>query len=182
MTELRLSPRQFGLLGSSFYLLFSLSAIVTGFIVNRVETRWALLVMGLIWASTQFPMIGSVGFVAVVASRIALGAAEGPAYPVALHSTYKWFPNELRTLPTAIVAQGAGVGIMVALPALNWVIVHYSWHWAFGVLGVVGLAWTMAWLALGREGPLVASADANGAAAAIQQRVPYRRLLLSPTI
>ena len=165
MTELRLSPRQFGLLGSSFFLLFSLSAIITGFIVNRVQTRWALLVMGLMWALTQFPMIGSAGFFTIVASRIALGAAEGPAYPVALHSTYKWFPNELRTLPTAIVAQGAGVGIMVALPALNWVIVHYSWHWAFGVLGVVGLAWTVAWLALGREGPLVASGGANEAAA-----------------
>jgi MFS transporter, ACS family, D-galactonate transporter len=181
MTELRLSPRQFGLLGSSFYLLFSLSAIVTGFVVNRVQTRWALLVMGLIWALTQFPMIGSAGFATVIALRIALGAAEGPAYPVALHSTYKWFPNELRTVPTAIVTQGAGVGILVALPALNWVIVHYSWHWAFGVLGFVGLAWTVAWLALGREGPLVAS-DGEREGPATQQRVAYRRLLLSPTI
>ena len=125
-------------------------------------------------------MIGSVGFFTIVASRIALGAAEGPAYPVALHSTYKWFPNELRALPTAIVAQGAGVGIMVALPALNWFIVHYSWHWAFGVLGVVGLAWSAAWLVLGREGPL-AAAGANKAART-QQRVPYRLLLLSPTM
>jgi MFS transporter, ACS family, D-galactonate transporter len=181
MNELRLSPRQFGLLGSSFYLLFSLSAIVTGFIVNRVQTRWALLVMALIWALTQFPMLGGAGFVTVVAARIALGAAEGPAYPVALHSIYKWFPNELRTLPTAIVAQGAGVGIMVALPTLNWIIVHYSWHWAFGVLGFVGLAWTAAWLAFGREGPLTAAAGATEAAA-IQPRVAYRRLLFSPTI
>jgi MFS transporter, ACS family, D-galactonate transporter len=181
MTELRLSPRQFGLLGSSFFLLFSLSAIVTGFIVNRVQTRWALLVMGLIWALTQFPMVANVGFATVVASRIALGAAEGPAYPVALHSTYKWFPNELRGLPTAIVAQGAGFGIMVALPALNWIIVHYSWHWAFTVLGIVGLAWSVAWLTLGREGPLVAG-DAANPAAPTPQRVPYRRLLLSPTV
>src|SRR5215467_11113490 len=35
MQELQLSPRQFGLIGSSFFLLFSVSAIVTGFIVNR---------------------------------------------------------------------------------------------------------------------------------------------------
>lgn len=181
MAELGLSPRQFGLLGSSFYLLFSLSAIVTGFIVNRVQARWALLVMALIWALTQFPMIGGVGFAAIAASRIALGAAEGPAYPAALHLTYKWFPNELRALPTAIVAQGAGVGIMVALPALNWVIVHYSWHWAFGVLGVVGLVWSAAWLAFGREGPLAAGAGSQRAAA-IQQRVAYRQLLLSPTV
>jgi MFS transporter, ACS family, D-galactonate transporter len=180
MQELRLSPRQFGVLGSSFFLLFSLSAIVTGFIVNRVETRWALLVMGLIWALAQFPMLGSAGFTAIMACRIALGAGEGPAFPVALHSTYKWFPNELRTVPTAIVAQGAGIGIMVALPLLNRVIVHYSWHWAFGVLGVAGLAWTAAWLAFGREGPLTAAAAADATPG--PERISYRRLLLSPTI
>jgi hypothetical protein len=38
------------------------------------------------------------------------------------------------------------------VPALNWVIVNYSWHHAFGVLGVVGLLWVVAWLALGKEG------------------------------
>ena len=181
MEELQLSPRQFGLLGSSFYLLFSASAIVTGFIVNRVQTRWALLVMGLVWALTQFPMIGTVGFGTIMACRIALGAGEGPAYPVALHSTYKWFPNELRTLPTAIVAQGAGIGIMVALPLLNWVIVRYSWHWAFGVLGFAGLAWSAAWLALGREGPLTAAATANAALNA-RRGSAIGRLLRSPTI
>jgi len=180
MEELQLSPRQFGLLGSSFYLLFSVSAIVTGFIVNRVETRWALLVMGLVWALTQFPMIGTVGFATIMACRIALGAGEGPAYPVALHSTYKWFPNQLRTLPTAVVAQGAGIGIMVALPLLNWVIVHYSWHWAFGVLGIAGLAWTAAWLALGREGSLTAATPADPTPT--PERIAYGQLLLSPTI
>jgi ACS family D-galactonate transporter-like MFS transporter len=180
MRELQLSPRQFGLLGSSFYLLFAVSAIVTGFIVNRVQTRWALLVMGLVWALTQFPMIGTVGFATITVCRIALGASEGPAYPVALHSTYKWFPNELRTLPTAIVAQGGGMGVLVALPLLNWVIVHYSWHWAFGVLGIAGLAWTAAWLALGREGPLTAATATH--AAPTPGRIAYARLLLSPTI
>jgi len=180
MDDLHLTPRQFGLLGSSFFLLFSLSAIVTGFIVNRVQTRWALLVMALVWALSQFPMIGTVGVTTLIACRVALGAGEGPAYPVALHSTYKWFPNELRTLPTAIVAQGAGIGIMVALPLLNWVIVRYSWHWAFGVLGFAGLAWTAAWVALGREGPLTAATAA--AAATGPHRVAYARLLLNPTI
>src|SRR5271165_3727631 len=175
MQELHLSPRQFGLIGSSFFLLFSVSAIVTGFIVNRVQTRWALLTMGLVWALTQFPMLGTVGFTALVACRVALGAGEGPAFPVALHSAYKWFPNELRTLPTAIIAQGAGIGIMVALPLLNWVIVRYSWHWAFGVLGFAGLAWTAAWLVLGREATVTDATPRPG-------RIAYGQLLLSPTI
>jgi MFS transporter, ACS family, D-galactonate transporter len=180
MKELNLSPSQFGLVGSSFFLLFSLSAVVTGFIVNRVQTRWVLLVMSLAWALTQFPMVGTVGFATLLACRIALGAGEGPAYPVALHATYKWFPNELRTLPTAIVSQGAGVGLMVALPVLNWVITNYSWHWAFAALGIVGLAWTGAWLLLGREGPIAGSAAPT--ATATPDRISYARLLCSPTV
>ena len=62
MQELKLSPSEFGLIGSSFFLLFSLSAIVTGFIANRVQARRLLLLMGLVWALTQFPMIGTAGF------------------------------------------------------------------------------------------------------------------------
>jgi ACS family D-galactonate transporter-like MFS transporter len=180
MQELRLSPREFGLIGSSSFLLFSLSAIVTGFIVNWMQTRWVLLIMGLVWALAQFPMLGTVGFATTVACRVALGAGEGPAYPVALHSAYKWFPNELRTLPTAIIAQGAGIGIMVALPLLNWVIVHHSWHWAFGVMGITGLAWSAAWLMLGREGPLTAPGATHATGA--PDRIAYRQLLSSPTV
>jgi MFS transporter, ACS family, D-galactonate transporter len=180
MQELKLSPREFGLVGSSFYLLFAFSAVATGFLVNTVQTRWVLLVMGLIWALTQFPMMGTVGFGTLVACRVVLGAGEGPATPVALHSTYKWFPNELRTLPTALIVQGGAIGVMVALPVLNWVIIHYSWHWAFGVLGFVGLVWCGLWLALGREGSLVIGSFKNGPPA--PERVGYRQLLLNPTM
>ena len=62
MDELKLSPEQFGLLGSSFFFLFSISAIVVGFIVNRVDTRWVLLAMAVIWSVAQFPMVGTVSF------------------------------------------------------------------------------------------------------------------------
>jgi len=68
----------------------------------------------------------------------------------------------------------------VALPLLNWVIVNYSWHWAFGVLGLAGLAWTAAWLALGREGPLTTATAAD--ATQTPERIAYGQLLLSPTI
>src|SRR5262245_14657338 len=182
MQELELGPRQFGLVGSSFFLLFAVSSIATGFLVNRVQTRWVLLAMGFIWALTQFPMIGSVGLETLVACRIALGAGEGPATPVALHSAYKWFPNELRTLPTAVIVQGGAIGVMVALPLLNWVIVRWTWRWAFGSLGLAGLVWCALWLVFGREG----SSD-NGSATAKDGaqpslRVGYAQLLLNPTI
>nr|WP_085981042.1 MFS transporter [Rhodopseudomonas sp. B29] len=177
MHELKLDPERFGLLGSSFFFLFSISAIVVGFIVNRVETRWVLLAMAVVWALAQFPMVGSVSFTTFLICRVILGAGEGPAFSVAAHAIYKWFPDHKRTLPTAILSQGSAFGVILAVPALNWIIVNHSWHYAFGALGVVGLMWVVAWFALGKEGPLVHSA----AAAAAEVRIPYGRLLTSRT-
>src|SRR5256714_6523331 len=177
MTELKLEPEQFGLLGSSFFFLFSFAAIVVGFIVNRIDTRWVLLALALIWALAQFPMVGTVSFTTLLICRVILGAGEGPAFSVAAHAVYKWFPDEKRTLPTAILSQGSAFGVILAVPALNWIIVNHSWHYAFGALGVVGLMWVVAWLVMGKEGPLVQTAEA----AAADQRVPYLQLLTSRT-
>jgi ACS family D-galactonate transporter-like MFS transporter len=120
------------------------------------------------------------GFTTLIACRVLLGAGEGPAYPVALHFAYKWFPDELRTLPTAVISQGASIGVVLALPELNYLIVHYSWHWAFAALGLIGLLPALAWLAFGREGTLneTPTPVEGGSFAPIR----YRRLLLNPTV
>jgi MFS family permease len=177
MTDLKLEPEQFGLLGSSFFFLFSISAIVVGFIVNRIDTRWVLLVLATVWALAQFPMVGTVSFTTLLICRVILGAGEGPAASVAAHAVFKWFPDERRTMPIAILSQGSAFGVILAVPALNWVIVNHSWHYAFGALGVVGLMWSVAWLILGREGPLVQTV----AMAANEPRIPYFQLLTSRT-
>src|SRR5499427_9901403 len=177
MTDLGLDAEQFGKLGSSFFLLFSISAIIVGFIVNNVATRWVLLVMAIIWSMAQFPMVGTVSFTTLLICRIILGAGEGPAFSVATHAIYKWFPDEKRTLPTAILSQGSAFGVILAVPALNWVIVNHSWHYAFGALGIVGLIWVAAWLALGKEGPL----EDTQLLAVTEPKVPYLQLLTSRT-
>jgi MFS family permease len=177
MTELDLAPDQFGLLGSSFFFLFSISAVAIGFLVNRVETRWVLLALALVWALAQFPMVGNVGFTTLLVCRIILGAGEGPAAAVATHAIYKWFPDEKRGLPTAILSQGSAFGVVIAVPALNFIIVGYGWHYAFGALGLVGLLWALAWLMLGREGPLAEIEPS----ALREARIPYAQILLSRT-
>ncbi len=180
MTEMQLTPQQFGLLGSAFFALFSVSAIVVGFIVNKVATRWVLLVLAVVWALVQFPMIYPVSFTTLLICRIILGAGEGPAFSVAVHAIYKWYPDEKRTFPTAILSQGSAFGVILAVPALNWVIVNYSWHAAFGALGVFGLFWVVLWLIWGKEGPLLDEpVDIPGVGAVTH--IPYGRLLTSPT-
>ena len=180
MDGLGLRPEQFGLLGSSFFFLFAISAIVVGFVANRVPAKHTLLAMALVWSVVQFPMLFTASFGVMLASRIVLGAGEGPAAPVATHAMYKWFPDSRRGLPTAILAQGSAVGVILAVPILTEIIKRFTWHWAFGALGIAGLLWSAAWLVFGREGTLVDPpvSEATGGA----DRIPYRYLLTCPTI
>jgi len=121
-------------------------------------------------------MVGAVGFSTLLICRIILGAGEGPAASVAVHAIYKWFPDEKRTLPTAVLSQGSAFGVILAVPALNWVIVNYNWHYAFGALGFIGLIWVVVWLVLGAEGPLAPVSLMES-----EPRIPYLQILTSRT-
>jgi predicted MFS family arabinose efflux permease len=181
MEELKLSPEDFGqLVGSSFFFLSAVSAVVVGFVANRFQTRHALLVMALVWALAQFPMLVSASLWVLVACRVVFGLADGPSSPIATDAIYKWFPDAQRGIPTAIIAQGSAFGVILAVPALNWLIVERSWHWAFGALGLVGLAWVVLWLMFGREGTLVDPPVGEHSAAI--ERIPYRYLIFCPSI
>jgi MFS family permease len=94
-----------------------------------------------------------------------------------VHAIFKWFPDEKRTLPTAVLLQGSAFGVILAVPALNWVIVNHNWHYAFGALGVVGLLWVLAWVLMGREGPLAETPSVMAA----EPKIPYLKLLTSRT-
>lgn len=178
MRELGLSHAEFGLLGSSFFILFSASGVVVGFLSNRFSTKLIMLVMALVWALAVLPLTGSATFTFLLATRVILGAAEGPAFPVALHAVYKWFNDGRRALPTSIVACGAAVGTGAVAPLVTWIIVHYSWHSAFGVLGMVGLIWSAVWFAIAKDGPVdEIPKRSNG----LLHRIPYTSLLLSRT-
>jgi ACS family D-galactonate transporter-like MFS transporter len=178
MQDLGLSHARFGMLGSAFFLLFSLSGILVGFAANRVRTKTLMLAMGVIWAAVMLPMSRVSSFAVLLASRVILGAAEGPAFPVAMHAVYKWFGNAHRALPSSVVASGAAFGAGIIAPAITWIVVSHGWHAAFGALGVAGLLWACLWLLFSREGPLDRPVDVDiGSVRAI----PYRKLLLSRT-
>lgn len=180
MRDMALSPEQWGIVGSSFFVLFSITAVLVGIGVDWVPTKWALAAMGLVWALTQFPMLTTVSLPALIACRVVLGAGEGPAYPVALHAVYKWFPDERRTLPTSIIAIGAAVGVFTIAPVLVYLIERFGWHAAFGFLGVAGVAWVLAWIIWGEEGTIAVARSV--AADPHAPRVPYRQLFASRTV
>ncbi|OTG86153.1 MFS transporter [Acinetobacter sp. ANC 4558] len=155
MSELGMTSTEFGFIGSSFFFLFAISGIIVGFIAEKVQTRWLILLMGLSWAILQFPMLLGGGAMALLVTRIVLGAAEGPASSISLTHVQGWFEPTSRGFPSSLVASGTTLGPVIAAPILAYIIAHpdLGWRWAFGFLGLVGVVWTILWALVFKEGP-----------------------------
>ena len=156
MSELGLTPTQFGFIGSAFFFLYSIVSILTGVIASRVSVHWIVLTLGIIWAVMQFPMLLGGGAAMLLATRIILGGAEGPATAMSLTSAHTWFAPSARALPSNLIAIGSTMGPVIAAPALALVISTWGWRWAFGALGIVGIIWAVMWVIFGGSGPYLA--------------------------
>ncbi|MCG2623696.1 MFS transporter [Arthrobacter sp. I2-34] len=205
--DLGISTVQFGLIGSAFFFLYAIGSVLIGLAAGRTSIKWVIFAMGVAWAVLQFPMLFGGGAAVLLVSRILLGGAEGPATAVSLSSAHSWFKPAERVLPSNLIAIGSTLGPVLAAPFLAFVISYFGWRWAFGALGVLGLAWVLVWWKLGADGPFAGKAgkavadalgDAEGAPAdrdgadpaasaaderarryELQQPVPWRAILLS---
>ncbi|MEU2930997.1 MFS transporter [Streptomyces sp. NPDC007251] len=195
--DLGLSSSAFGLASSAFFLLFSVCGAAVGLLADRVRPKWLLLAMAALWSVAQAPVALGGGLAVLVTSRVLLGAAEGPAFPVAQQTTLSWFPNHRRNLPGALIVLGITLGVLVAAPVLTWVIHHHGWRSAVTVVALAGVVWALLWVRLGGEGPYAAASDdgspvsadsgkATGTGAGTvtgpaAHRTPYRRILATRT-
>ncbi|WP_327209249.1 MFS transporter [[Kitasatospora] papulosa] len=196
MDELGISNSMYGMISSSFSLLFSLSGLAVGFASARLSSRVLLFAMAVLWAVAQLPVLVVASVPALVAGRVLLGAAEGPAASMSMHALYKWFPADRRGLPSALQISGAALGTLVAAPVVTWLITSFGWRSAFVVLAVASVLWSLIWWRVGHDGPhggeatpgagghrsVGAPASGTPRAPAPQARLPYRRLLLNGTV
>ncbi|WP_329528782.1 MFS transporter [Streptomyces sp. NBC_01462] len=199
--DLGLSSSAFGLASSAFFLLFSICGAAVGLLADRVRPKWLLLAMAALWSVAQAPLAMGGGLAVLITSRVLLGTAEGPAFPIAQQTTLSWFPNHRRNLPGALIVLGITLGVLIAAPVLTWVIHHHGWRSAVTVVALAGTVWALLWIPLGGEGPYAAASDDDSPATAdsgeatgtatvkgagtgigpAAHRTPYRRILATRT-
>jgi len=174
--ELQLSPVTFGLIGSSFYCLYSISGVLVGFLANRIPTRWILVAMAIVWMASQVLTGLSQTLVALVIGRLLLGAGTGPATAVTQHACFKWFDAQNRVVPSSLIQVAIMLGALaggIGLPlAINWV----GWRGAYFMLAGASVIWMAAWMVFGAEGNRGTAVEQ-----APHREGDYRRLLLNRT-
>lgn len=179
--ELGLTSAQIGFAGSAFFFLFSISGAAVGLIGDRVQIRWILFALAGIWGLIQFPLVIAGTFAVLLATRIALGAAEGPATAMANTAVFQWFPPEKRAFPSALVTSGSSFAKIAAAPVLTLIVAAWGWHAGFLTMAVVSFVWCGVWLLVGKEGPYARRAgDADSASAPGDSETPPHQLVRLP--
>jgi ACS family glucarate transporter-like MFS transporter len=130
---------EIGMLMTAFTLMYGLSSIMWGYVVDRIGPRKTVLIGIVLWAISL--TIGALAhdYTQIVLSRLVLGLGEGMIFPVTNKYINDWFhPKEMGKAQASWV-YGTYLGPALGLPLLVWIVTSYSWNMAFVVLAIVAL-------------------------------------------
>jgi MFS transporter, ACS family, hexuronate transporter len=151
--ELHLSPAQYGLVSGSLFWLYAPSSVLVTAWSDRIGTKKVLALLATSWAIVQVAIVFVFSFLALLITRITLGAGEGPSYGTSVSAATPWLPTDRRAFGLAIVTFGSAIGPAIFAPPLTFLIAVVGWRSAFALLGSIGLLWVIIWLLVGREYP-----------------------------
>jgi sugar phosphate permease len=151
--ELGLSNTELGMVFSAFSIPYALLQLFGGYVADRLGARTTLGVCCVLVAVSTM-LTGAVGgFASLLVVRLALGAAEGPAFPAATRAISRWTAAEKWAFAQGITHSSARVGNALTPPLVASLIAALSWRASFVILGAVTLVWVAAWLWYFRDDP-----------------------------
>jgi sugar phosphate permease len=151
--DLHLTNTQIGFVYSAFAYPYLLFQIIGGWVSDRFGARIGLTVCGVIWASATL-LTGTVSsLAAVLFLRVMLGFGEGATFPTATRAMSDWTPKEKRAFAQGITHASARLGNALTPPLVAWLIAAVTWRGSFIFLGIISLAWVIAWALYFRDNP-----------------------------
>jgi ACS family hexuronate transporter-like MFS transporter len=146
--EFRLSNEAYSWVLFGFLLAYTIMNGVSGAVIDRLGTKVGYALCVAWWSVAEILHVFARGAMSLTLLRFALGAGEAGNWPAAVKAVAQWFPSKERPLASGIFNSGASVGAIVAPPLVAWLLLQFGWRTAFVAVGMTGLAWLAAWLAL----------------------------------
>jgi MFS family permease len=143
--ELKLDPKQFGLVLSAFFWVYAPAQLLVGWLVDRFSV-YRLMALGvLLWAASTLLMGLVGGFASLLVLRIMLGIGETVAFPGGSKIITRHVPPESRGLANAALALGIALGPAVGTLAGGLILASFGWRAIFVTFGLVTLLWLAPW-------------------------------------
>jgi len=151
--EFQLSNEQYGLVISSFSLVYATVAPAAGWFIDRVGLNLGAGIPVALWSMAGAATAWTRSFSGLLACRTVLGAAEAAGIPATgkANATYLE-PREL-ALGTAFNQVGITLGSVAAPLIVTLMQPRYGWRSPFALCGALGFLWIPLWLFTAKRVP-----------------------------
>jgi MFS transporter, ACS family, aldohexuronate transporter len=141
------SDTTFGLMGTAFFVAYTVSNGLCGFAIDRLGTRIGYSLSMAVWTTAALLHAAARTPLQFGALRFLLGIGEAGNWPAAVKLTAEWFPPRERSTASGIFNSGSALGSVIAPPLVAWLGMRFGWQVAFLVVGAMGYCWLAAfWL------------------------------------
>jgi ACS family hexuronate transporter-like MFS transporter len=148
------SDTTFGLMGTAFFVAYTISNGLCGFAIDRLGTRIGYSLSMAVWTTAALLHAMARTPLQFGALRFLLGLGEAGNWPAAVKLTAEWFPRRERSTASGIFNSGSALGSVIAPPLVAWLGMRFGWQAAFLVVGALGYLWLAAfWLVYRTPGP-----------------------------
>lgn len=149
--ELGFNAAEMGLLFSAFAWSYGLMQIPGGWFLEHFGSRIAYTISLFLWSAFTVTMGFGKSFAALFGIRLAIGAAEAPAFPTNSRVVAAWFPDKERATATSIYTAGEFIGLAFLTPVLFWILQHFGWREIFYITGIIGIVASVFWFFLYKD-------------------------------
>jgi sugar phosphate permease len=193
--EFHFNKATMGLVFSAFATTYALLQIIGGSLGDRFGPRAVLSFLMAMWSVFTVATGAAVNFFTLFTARLLFGLGEAGGFPVSTRALSSWFPKDMRGSLQGILhacsRTGGAVSPIIVVAIVAWT---GSWRYAFFILGVLGVAWAVAFYLMYRNSPTDVPAVnkqeldyIRGTAslrpdASQQQTIPWRQILASSDV
>ncbi|MFK7813392.1 MAG: MFS transporter [Maribacter sp.] len=136
-----------------FMFAYAFGQAIFGKILDWIGTRLGFALSIGVWSIATALHALAQGVLSFGIFRTILGVAEAGNWPGAAKANAEWFPTEERAFAQGLFNSGAAVGGIIAIPAIAFLTVYFSWQMIFVIVGLIGLLWLIPWMILVKAPP-----------------------------
>jgi MFS transporter, ACS family, hexuronate transporter len=145
MSELHISTSEYSYIVVAWQVCYAVMQPVAGYVLDAIGTKIGFAVFALAWSLACASAAMATGWQSMAFFRGLLGLTEAAGIPAGVKATTEWFPARERSVAIGWFNIGSSIGALCAPPLVVWCILHAGWQWAFVVVGVIGIVWTLVW-------------------------------------
>ena len=140
-TSFGISTITFGYLLSTYSWTYAALQLPSGLLLDRFGVKLVQRVSTILWSVASFAAALAPGVRSFLVARLLLGVGEAPTFPGNAKAVGYWFPQQERSLATALFDSAAKLASAIGVPLLGILLLAFGWRWSFAVTGFISLVY-----------------------------------------